>query len=447
MVRPEVVRVGEGAGTSRAWIEPAVALATRGGLDYLCLECLAERTVALAQLARLANPDMGYDPYLERRMRVLLQPCRENGTRLLTNAGAANPAAAGERVLQMARRLNLRGLRLAVVTGDDVLPLLHADLTSLETGKPLGEIAGQIVSANAYLGAEPMVAALAEGAHVVIAGRVADPSLALAALRHGFGWDAGDWDRLAAGILVGHLTECGPQVTGGYFADPGRKEVPDLVNIGAPIAECHADGTAILTKLTGTGGLVTPATCTEQLLYEVQDPGCYLTPDVTADFRHVRFTPAGADRVHVSGASGRPQPESLKVTVGYRDGYIGETQLSYGGAGCASRGRLAAEILRKRVELMNLDPVETRVDVLGIDSLYGGALAPPEEPTEVRVRLAVHTRSREEADLVAGLADGLTLAGPYGGGGPSVSVREVIAVCSVLLPRATVRPAVTVREA
>jgi hypothetical protein len=355
--------------------------------------------------------------------------------------------AGGERVLQIARDLNVRGLRVAVVTGDDVLPMLHDDLTIAETGKPLSDLAGQIVSANAYLGAEPMVAALAQGAQVVIAGRVADPSLALAALRHAFGWKADDWNRLAAGILVGHLTECGPQVTGGYFADPGRKDVPDLFNIGAPIAECHADGTAILTKLDGTGGQVTPATCTEQLLYEVHDPGSYLTPDVTADFSQVRFTGEKPDRVRASGAVGRPQPETFKVTVGYRDGYIGETQLSYGGAGCVSRGRLAADVLRKRVDLMQLEALETRVDLLGINSLYGDALAPPAEPREVRVRLAVHTRSREEAELVAGLADGLTLGGPYGGGGPSVSVREVIAVCSVFLPRASVHPSITMLEA
>ncbi len=447
MARPEVVRIGEGAGTSRAWIEPAVELAKRGCLDYLCLECLAERTVAFAQLARLTNPQAGYDPYLDRRMRVLLPPCQENQTRILTSAGAANPVAGGERVLQIARDLNVRGLRVAVITGDDVLPLLHDGLLIAETGKPLKDLAGPIVSANAYLGADPLVAALAEGAQVVIAGRVADPSLALAALRHAFGWTADDWHRVAAGILVGHLTECGPQVTGGYFADPGRKDVPDLANIGAPLAECRADGTAILTKLDGTGGQVTPATCTEQLLYEVHDPGAYLTPDVTADFSQVQFVLEGPDRVRVSGAVGRPQPENLKVTVGYRDGFIGETQLSYGGTGCVSRGLLAAEVLRQRVDLMHLEPVETQVDLLGVNSLYGAALAPSAEPSEVRVRLAVHTRSREAADLVAGLADGLTLGGPYGGGGPSVSVREVIAVCSIFLPRASVHPAITMLEA
>jgi hypothetical protein len=447
MARPEVVRVGEGAGTSRAWIEPAVELARHGRLDYLCFECLAERTVAFAQLARLANPKGGYDPYLDRRMRLVLKICWESRTRILTSAGAANPPAGGERVVEIARELGLRGLRVAVVTGDDVLSLLEPqELTIAETGKPLKDLAPQIVSANAYLGADPMVAALAEGAHVVVAGRVADPSLALAALRDAFGWGAAEWDRLGTGILVGHLTECGPQVTGGYFADPGRKDVTDLANIGAPIAECRADGTAVITKLAGTGGQVTPGTCTEQMLYEVHDPGNYLTPDVVADFSAVQFASEGADRVRVTGASGRPRPRTLKVTIGYRDGFIGETQLSYGGTGCVTRARMAAGVLRKRVELAGIQAVETRVDVLGVDSLFGDALPLVAEPPEARVRLAVHTKTREEADYVAGLADGLTLGGPYGGGGPSVLVREVIAVCSVFLPRELVSPSITVLE-
>ena len=447
MAKPDVVRVGEGAGTSRSWIEPAVELARRGQLDYLCLECLAERTVAFAQLARLANPNAGYDPYLDRRMRLLLQPCWQNRTRILTSAGAANPQAAGERVVRIARELGLRGLRVGIVTGDDVLSLLQPDrLFMAETGKPLQDIASQIVSANAYLGADPMVAALEEDAHVVVAGRVADPSLALASLRHTFSWKADDWNRLASGILVGHLTECGPQVTGGYFADPGRKEVPDLANIGAPIAECRADGTAVITKLPDTGGRVTPATCTEQMLYEVHDPGGYLTPDVTADFSQVQFALDGRDRVAVSGASGRARPGTLKVTVGYRDGFVGETQLSYGGIGCLNRGRLAADMLQKRLDKEGLHLLDSRIDLVGVNSLYKEALPPPIEPPEVRVRLVAHVNSREEADYVAGLADGLTLGGPYGGGGPSMSVREVIAVCSVFLPRENVRPKVTMME-
>src|SRR5579883_3298258 len=245
MKRKDVVRFGEGAGFSGAWLDPAVDLARRGRLDYLSFECLAERTIAPAQLARLKDPNGGYDPLLERRLRAVLEPCRAAGTRILTTSGAANPIGAGERARAIARELGLTGPRIAVVTGDDLMGRLDRSAAILEeSGRPLDELGDRIISMNAYLGAEPLVDSLEAGAELVIAGRVADPSLALAALRHAFGWTATDWHLLGAGTAVGHLTECGPQVTGGYFADPGRRDVPDLAEIGYPIAECRPDGTA-----------------------------------------------------------------------------------------------------------------------------------------------------------------------------------------------------------
>lgn len=442
-----VMRFGEGAGYSGAWLEPALDLARRGNLDYLSFECLAERTIALAQLARLKNPSGGYDPYLERRMRAVLKPCWENGTKLLTSMGAANPLGAGEKVVEIAREQGLRGLRVAVVTGDDVLESLDLDLVALETGRPLRELEGRIVSANAYIGAQPLVEALDQGAHVVIAGRVADPSLALAAQRHAFGWAEDDWERLGAGIAVGHLTECGPQVTGGYFAEPGPKDVPDIANIGFPLVECHPDGTAVITKLPGTGGRVSVATCTEQLLYEVHDPSTYLTPDVTADFSAIRFEPDGPDRVRVSGATGRPAPATLKVAVGYRDGYVGEGQISYGGPGCVARARLAAEIVEKRLAVRGIRPRELRADLIGVDALFGPALPPAGEPPEVRLRFVARTDTLEEAEAVGLELEGLWIAGPYGGGGAMKASREVIGVASVFLPREAVRTRITVLEA
>lgn len=445
---PEIIRLGEGAGYSGAWLEPAVELAERGRLDYLIFECLAERTIALDQLARLKTPEGGFDPYLERRMRAVLAPCRRSNTRIITNSGAANPPGAGRRVAEIAREMGLRGLRVGVVTGDDVLGSLDASaLTIVETGKPLADLAGRIVSANAYLGAQPLVEALAAGADVVIAGRIADPSLALAALRHAFGWGPQDWDLLGAGIAVGHLTECGPQVTGGYFADPGYKDVDDIAHIGYPIAECRPDGTAVITKLPDTGGAVTTATCTEQLLYEVHDPTSYLTPDVTADFSGIRLEAEGRDRVLVSGASGRPAPDTLKVAIGYRDGFIGEGQISYGGRGCVSRARLAAEVVTKRLAAQGVRWRELRAELVGVDSLFGGASTPSFEPPEVRLRLVARTDSFEEAEAVGREMEGLWIAGPYGGGGATRSTREVIAVCSVYLPREAVRTEVNILEA
>jgi hypothetical protein len=442
-----VIRIGEGAGYSGAWLEPAVDLARRGALDYLLFECLAERTIALAQLARLADPDGGYDPYLVRRMEAVLGPCRQRGTRVLTNAGAANPAAAGRAVVGVARRLGLRGTRVGVVIGDDVLGRLDPALALAETGQTLGGLGERVISANAYLGAEPLVEALAAGADVVVAGRVADPSLALAALRHAYRWPADDWPLLGAGTVVGHLTECGPQVTGGYIADPGRVDVPDLAAIGSPIAEVGPDGTAVIGKLPGTGGAVTFATCVEQLLYEVGDPAVYLTPDVAADFSRVELEPVGPDRVGVRGASGRPAPATLKVSVGYRDGFVGEGQISYGGAGCVARARAAADAILRRLASSGLAPREVRADLIGYDALFGRPVDGAPEPGEVRLRVAARVDGREAAEAVGREVEALWIGGPYGGAGATRAAREVIAVGSVFVPREAVGPRLTLLEA
>jgi hypothetical protein len=447
---PAVVRIGEGAGYAGARLEPAVRLAEAGRLDYLSFECLAERTIALAQLARRADPAGGYDPLLERRLDAVLPACRAAGTRLLTSMGAANPAAAGAAALALARRRGWQGLRVGVVTGDDVLATVLAEvdrLTLLESGRPLAAIRDRVVSANAYLGSGPLVEALDAGADVVIAGRVADPALHLAALRHAFGWAADDWPRLGAGTAVGHLLECGPQVTGGYHADPGRLDVPDLAALGTPIAECRADGTAVITKLPGSGGRVDRAVCTEQLLYELGDPAAYVTPDVVADFSGVRLEPDGPDRVRVGGASGRPAPPTLKVTVGYLDGWIGEGQISYGGTGCVRRARLAGEVVRRRLADAGTALLETRVDLIGLDSLRLPGAADRPEPAEVRLRVAGRAADRATAEAVGREVEGLWITGPYGGDGATRAVREVVAVESVFLPRDRVATAVVVEEA
>ncbi|MGE5854920.1 MAG: acyclic terpene utilization AtuA family protein, partial [Syntrophaceae bacterium] len=321
------IRIGCGAGYAGDRIEPAVELAEKGAIGYLVFECLAERTIALAQQARLRNPAGGYDELLERRMEAVLPACRERGIRIITNMGAANPLSALEAVRKTARRLGLNGLKLAAVTGDDVLDLvLRENPVIVETGEMLSGLKDRIVSANAYLGAEPLVEALQWGADVVVTGRVADPSLFLAPLMFEFGWSRDDWNRLGQGTVVGHLLECAGQVTGGYFADPGVKETPDLARLGFPIAEVSEDGSAVITKVEGSGGRVSPATCKEQLLYEIHDPSQYVTPDVVADFTGVSLEATGNDAVTVRGGRGRPRTESLKVCVGYRDSFVGEGQ-------------------------------------------------------------------------------------------------------------------------
>jgi hypothetical protein len=428
------LRIGCGAGYSGDRIEPAVELVERGDLDVIVFECLAERTIALAQQAKARDPGRGFDPLLEERMAAVLRDARRRGVRIITNMGAANPPAAADCVRQVAARLGVSGFTIAVVTGDDVRQLAGSEGFSrlAETGEPVNR--DDIVSANAYLGAEPIVEALQRGADVVITGRVADPSMFLAPIAAHHGWRLDDWTLAGRGTLVGHLLECAGQITGGYFADPGVKDVTGLARLGFPLAEVDADGTAIVTKPAGSGGQVTAATCTEQLLYEIHDPSSYVTPDVVADFSRVRITDLGADRVRVEGADGRRRPDTLKVSVGQFDGWIGEGQMSYAGPRAAARGRLAGQIVAERLRLTGSVPLELRVDLIGMDALHGAA-SPMVEPYEVRLRVAARTTSEAEARKVGREVEALFTNGPAGGGGAFSAVRQVLAIRTALVPR------------
>jgi len=440
-------RIGSGAGYSGDRIDPARDLAERGALDVLVFECLAERTIALAQLRRSQDPRGGYDPLLEERMRAVLPACVRQGTRIVTNMGAAHPLAAGQAVLRVARELGLPRLRVAVVLGDDVLPWMQThDVPLLDSHETVRSLDGRLVSANAYLGADALMPALQSGADVVITGRVADPALFLAPLMQHFGWAADDWSRLGQGIVIGHLLECAAQVSGGYIADPGQVDVPALEEVGFPLAEVAPDGTAVITKLPGTGGRVDRLTCTAQLLYELEDPQRYLQPDVVADFSHVQLREAGPDRVQVQGASGMARPEQLKVTLGYRDGFIGEGQISYAGPGARARGELALNILQHRLQCLGLGELEQRAELIGVNALHGPRLGADREPYEVRVRLAVRAATRTQAERVGQEVEALYLNGPAGGGGVTQSVRDVVAAASALIPRSAVTPACQVLE-
>ncbi|MCZ4254194.1 DUF1446 domain-containing protein [Sulfitobacter sp. G21635-S1] len=427
-----VLRIGAGAGFQGDRIAPAIALAERGQLDYLVFECLGERTIALAQQARSLDPSQGYDPLLERRMRAVLPACVRSGTRIVTNMGAANPRAAAEKTRAVARELGLTGLKVAAVTGDDVVDRI-GDFILDETGTTASALGDRLVSANAYIGIDGLVAALNAGADVVICGRASDPSLFLAPLVHEFGWARDDWTRLGRGILVGHLLECAAQITGGYFADPGVKEVPDLANIGHPLAEVDCDGNAVITKLDGSGGCVSRATCIEQLLYEIHDPARYLQPDVVADFSGVQFREIGADRVAVTGASGTPATGLLKVSVGYRDGWLGEGQISYAGANCLARGQLAIDLVRDRLAHISGALLEQRGELIGVNSVLPTTSASA-CPAEVRMRYAARCPDAQTARAVGEEVEGLYLAGPAGGGGVTKGIREVLAIASTLMP-------------
>ena len=443
------VRIGAGAGYSGDRIEPAVELAEHGQLDYLVFECLAERTIAIAQQARRKDPSLGYDPLLDARMQAVLPVAAAKGVRIVSNMGAANPRAAARRTAQIARSLGLAGLKVAAVEGDDVLDVvLRGALRFEESGDEVAAYRERIVSANAYLGAAPIVDALAAGADVVLTGRVADPSLFAAPLIHAFGWRMDDWDTLGAATVVGHLLECAGQVTGGYFADPGYKDVPDLARLGFPIGEVAADGSVVITKVPHAGGRVSAATCKEQLLYEIHDPARYLQPDVVADFTRVAVAEEAPDRVRVTGGRGTARPDTLKVSVAYVDGHIGEGQISYGGPGALARARLALDIVRERLALTGVAATELRFDLIGVDALYGDATpAMRGEPAEVRVRVAGRATTADEAARIGNEVETLYTNGPAGGGGAFKSTREVIAVQSVLLPRAAVTPSFSFVEA
>jgi hypothetical protein len=442
------IRIGSGAGYSGDRVEPALELAENGDIQYLVFECLGERTVALAQQARMKNPDSGYDPLLEERMRAVLPVCASKGIKIVTNMGAANPLAAARKTAAIARSLGLSSLKVAAVVGDDVLDACkEGDLPIMEFDGTIKQLGNRLLSANAYLGAAPMAEALTGGADIVITGRASDPALFLAPMIHAFGWAMDDWNLLGQGTVAGHLLECAGQITGGYFADPGYKDVPDLAQLGFPIGEVGEDGNLVITKVAGSGGAVTARTCKEQLLYEVHDPRQYIQPDVVADFSQVKVEEIARDRVRVSGGRGTNRTGTLKVSVGYVDGFIGEGQISYAGPGALARGRLALEIVRERLKLTGVAASELRFELIGVDSLHGANLAAKaNEPYEVRVRVTGRTENLREAVRIGNEVETLYTNGPAAGGGVFKSARDVVAVASVLLPRQLAKPSIQFME-
>jgi hypothetical protein len=440
----KTIRIGAGSGFGGDRIEPAVELAEKGDVDYLVFECLAERTIALAQQAKLQDPEGGYDRLLRERMTAVLPHCRDRGFKIISNMGAANPKGAAKAIAEIAREVGAPSLKIAYVLGDDVVEAVKAsDFSLIESEADPAKVAATIVSANAYLGIEPIIDALRQGADIVITGRCSDPALFAAPVAFEFGWKLDDWDRLGKGIVIGHLLECTGQLTGGYFADPGYKDVSDLARLGFPYADVSEDGNAILGKVEGSGGEISIRTCKEQLLYEVHDPSSYYQPDVIANFTGVRFKSVGPDRVAVSGGTGRAKPPTLKVTIGYRDGFIGDAQISYGGEGAVNRARLALDILTKRLELVGVKPIEIRLDIIGLNAtLRGGGARREEEPLDVRARAAGRTATMRDAQQIGREMEAIWINGPAGGGGVTHAAREVIAAASMLLPREKIKTSV-----
>lgn len=435
----KTIRIGSGAGYGGDRIEPAIDLIKRGDLDYIMFECLAERTISLAQKAKQQDPNKGYNELFEYRFDKILDALKENKVKVITNMGAANPKSGAIKCAKMAKEKGLHDLKIAYVEGDDKSDVLqnYMNYKVLETGKTLADIEGQILSANGYIGCKGIVDALSNGADIVITGRVADPSLAVGPLVYEFGWEMDDHDKLGKATWIGHLLECAGQVTGGYFADPGYKDVPDLWNLGFPIIEVDENGDGIVTKLEGTGGMVTTLTVKEQTLYEIQNPSEYFTPDVIGDFSHVTVTQIGKDRVKIAGATGHKPNGYFKTSVGYHDCYIGEGQISYGGQNALNKAKLAKEILEKRFELIGLEHEEIRYDYMGYNSLYQDSIAESMGsivPSEVRLRVAARVKDLHHAEMVGNEVEALYTNGPYGGGGAIKSIKDIISIASIFIP-------------
>ena len=412
-------------------------LAEHGGAAFLIFETLAERTLALAQLRRRGDPQAGYEPLLDLMLRPVLARCLQHGIRIVSNFGAANPPAAARHIRRMAQELGLPTPKIAVVHGDDLSAPAHHALLRNQLGAPLDAV--QVVSANAYIGAESLAAALRAGAQIVVAGRVADPSLTVGpALAH-YGWRNDDWDALAGATMAGHLLECGAQVCGGYFADPGYKDVPDLAHVGFPVAEIDARGGCIIGKAEHTGGLVNLASVKEQLLYEVHDPAAYLTPDVVADISQASVEALGANRVALRGVRGHARTDTLKVNVCHEGGWLSEGEISYAGPRAEARARLAADVLRQRLPALTL-----RVDLIGVLSVMGddaGALlqaTPPGHATDVRLRVAAACTERAQAEQLVREVTALYTCGPAGGGGVRTALTPRLNTLSCLVPRTAV---------
>lgn len=449
----KTVRVANGQGFWGDSVDAPLELLAGGPIDYLGMDYLAEVTLSIMMRQKLKNPAAGYATDFLDFVRRALPRLVEKNVKVVTNAGGLNPRACREQVFEIARGMGIQGLKVGIVEGDDLLarlPDLVAaghPLANMDSGEPISSVLDRVTSANAYLGARPVAEALGQGAQIVLCGRVTDTALALGPLVFEHGWAADDWDRLAAGTIAGHILECGAQSTGGNFSR--FWEVPDLWNVGYPIAEVAADGSFVVTKHPGTGGLVTVDTVAEQLVYEMGDPNAYITPDVTADFTSIRLSQAGPDRVRVEGIRGRPNTPFLKISASYLDGWKASGQVTVSGPRAVEKARLAADLVWKRLERAGVVFAEAnrRTELLGVSGVLPGILAAPVEPPEVVLRLAVRDVDRRKVDRFGKEIAPLVTAGPPGvtgfaGGRPKA--QEVVAYWPALLAREEVEPRLTV---
>ncbi len=448
-----VVRIGNGQGFWGDSIDAPLELLTRGPLDYIGLDYLAEVTLSIMMRQRLRDPNRGYAADFIALLRRALPAIVERGVKVVTNAGGLNPGACREEVFRVARDLGISGLKVGIIEGDDLLARLAGlceagcHLEHMESGERLCDVRHKVLSANAYLGARPVAEALAGGAQIVLAGRITDTSLALGPLVHEFGWGEDDWDRLAAGTVAGHIIECGAQATGGNFSR--WWEVPELWDVGYPVLECEPDGGFTVTKHPGTGGLVTAATIGEQLVYEMGDPQTYITPDCVADFTTARLRQVGEDRVRVEGVKGAPSTSFYKVSASFQAGWKASGQLVISGPRAVDKARLAAEIVWKRLARAGVSFPEgdSVTEIVGAGACHPGMGSHVADPPEVVLHLAVRGADRSAVGRFGYELAPLITAGPPGvtgfaGGRPKP--QEIVAYWPALVPKTLVDPFVKV---
>ncbi len=441
-----MIRIANGQGFWGDSLEAPLELMRRGPIDYLTLDYLAEVTMSILQKQRARDPRAGYARDFVGVIEQGVRDIVDRGIKVIANAGGVNPGACREAVARFCP-----GLKIGIVTGDEITSRLDEfAFTNLDTGEPLSMIRSRVQSANVYFGAFPIAEALRQGAQIVITGRCADAALALAPMIHEFGWRPDDWDLLAAGIVAGHTIECGAQSTGGN-CQAGWETIPDFANIGYPILEAEPDGTFIVTKHPGTGGSVTVAGVTEQLLYEIGDPSNYITPDCIADFTTIQIQQCATDRVHFSGIKGRPATGFYKVSISYSAGYKAVGTLVYGWPDAYKKARAADRILRERLDGLGLRFDTIYSDFVGANACHGDLVGEPSpDLAEVVLRAGVRSMDKAPIERFTKELAPLALNGPpvvtgLGAGRPKVE--EIVAYWPALIPKSIVTPQVSVAEA
>jgi hypothetical protein len=449
----ELVRVAAGQGFWGDWLEAPRRQVEGGEIDYLMLDYLAEVTMSILQKQKERDPNLGYARDFIGAVESIISGIANRGVRVVANAGGVNPPACAEAVRAVAQRAGFRDrVRVGVVTGDDLLPRLDEllaaghELRNMDTGEALGTVRDRVLSANAYIGSVPIVEALDRGANIVITGRSTDTALTMAPLRYEFGWGAEEWNKLAAGIVAGHIIECGAQCSGGNCLYDWRN-IPDLADVGYPIVDAHPDGTFEITKHPNTGGRISVPSITEQLVYEMGDPHSYITPDVVADFTTIQLAQAGADRVRVSGIQGRPSTEKLKVSIAYRSGFKAVGTLVYAWPDALDKARKADEVLRARLDHLGLRFEQILTEFVGVSATHGPLSTDGQNAPEVQMRIGVRSADRAAVERFTREIAPLVLNGPptvtgFAGGRPKVE--EIVAYWPALIDKRVVQTKVEV---